>query len=130
MKNLMMSLVLVVLSTSALAGGLTLDREPFLDACVDTIYTTDPLINMALAMDKTMGPGVKGEIREMCGCYGDKIDARGATGRYNEEHFNWMIGNLFHYFQVRDVRQIDSGVRVDVINDIKQCSPHMLSMSL
>lgn len=126
MKNLMMSLVLVVLSTSALAGGLTLDREPFLDECVETIYTTDPLINLAIAMGRGMGPGVKGEIRQMCGCYADNIDERIQSGEYSNQFLEWHMGNLFYFFQSRNIAGVDSGVRVKVLNDVNECSPHML----
>lgn len=122
----MMSLVLVVLSTSALAGGLTLDREPFLDECVETIYTTDPLINLAIAMGRGMGPGVKGEIRQMCGCYADNIDERIQSGEYSNQFLEWHMGNLFYFFQSRNIAGVDSGVRVKVLNDVNECSPHML----
>lgn len=128
MKNLMMT---ILLSLSAMvsmnvSAATTLMREPFLDECVETIYTTDPLINLAIAMGRGMGPGVKGEIRQMCGCYADNIDERIQSGTYSNQFLEWHMGNLFYFFQSRNIAGVNSGVRVKVLNDVKECSPHML----
>lgn len=128
MKNLMMSIALTMslIVSMNVSAATTLMREPFLNECVETIYTTDPLINLAIAMGRGMGPGVKGEIRQMCGCYADNIDERLESGEYPIEFLEWHMGNLFYFFQSRDIASVDSGVRVKVLNDVKECSPHML----
>lgn len=126
MKRLIIIAVLTMLSIHAYASNIELNRGEYIEACADTIYTTDPLIALATAMGKKMGPGVKGEIREICGCFADQIETRTQRNAYSEDEFDWAVHNQFHFFQYRNLNRIESSTRVNVINDTKMCAPHML----
>ena len=126
MKRLIIIAALTMLSIHAYASNIELNRSEYIEACADTIYTTDPLIALATAMGKKMGPGVKGEIREICGCFADEVQVRLDTNSYTVDDFDWSVYNQFAFFQTRNLQGIEMSTRVNVINDTKKCAPHML----
>lgn len=100
-----------------------LNRDGYVEACTDLVYTTDPMIVLAQAFGKKIGPQVKEDIRDMCKCFADQHQIRLARIDFTVDGANFLVGEQFGFFQTRQMNYVHSSVRAYVYEDTKECAP-------
>lgn len=131
MRHIIPTLLALAVTSCAVAPltaqEISLNRDAYVEHCTNVIYDYDPMIALARAMGRGVGPGVKLDIAEICKCYADEHTTRMAEGNITQEGHSLIMQSEFSYFQHRDIRRIFSHVRPYVMDDVRKCSPHFLN---